>query len=160
MRHLNLFAALAVGAALAASQPAAAWTFVGPLDRPALASTLAPQSPMLAVAAAGNRLVAVGQRGHIVFSDDRGSTWKQAEVPVATDLVAVTFPTEKLGWAVEKSAVKVALSSVMRGPAPVINMAITSPPRASPLRLCGRDSVPLSSSTTGVASRRTGELKL
>ncbi|AYH45077.1 YCF48-related protein [Azoarcus sp. DN11] len=100
MRYLNLFAAMAVGAMLAASQPAAAWTFVGPLDRPAVASTLAPQSPMLAVAAAGNRLVAVGQRGHIVYSDDRGSTWKQAEVPVATDLVAVTFPTEKLGWAV------------------------------------------------------------
>jgi photosystem II stability/assembly factor-like uncharacterized protein len=95
-----LFAALAFGSALAVSQPAAAWTFVGPLDRPAVASSLAPQSPMLAVATAGNRLVAVGQRGHIVFSDDRGSTWKQAEVPVSTDLVAVTFPTEKLGWAV------------------------------------------------------------
>ncbi|HJV26467.1 MAG TPA: YCF48-related protein [Aromatoleum sp.] len=100
MRHLNVFAALTIGAALAVSQPAAAWTFVGPLDRPAVASSLASQSPMMAVAAAGNRLVAVGQRGHIVYSDDRGSTWKQAEVPVSTDLVAVTFPSEKLGWAV------------------------------------------------------------
>lgn len=100
MRHLNLFAAVAVVSSLAFSQPAAAWTFAGPLDRPAVRSALAPQSPMLAVAAAGNRLVAVGQRGHIVYSDDSGNTWKQAEVPVATDLVAVTFPTEKLGWAV------------------------------------------------------------
>ncbi|BAL24622.1 YCF48-related protein [Azoarcus sp. KH32C] len=100
MRHLKLITALAIGSALAASQPAAAWTFVGPLDRPAVASSLAPQSPMLAVATAGNRLVAVGQRGHILFSDDRGSTWTQAQVPVSTDLVAVTFPTEKLGWAV------------------------------------------------------------
>lgn len=100
MRHLNFIAALAIGSTLAASQPAAAWTFVGPLDRPAVASSLASQSPMLAVTTAGNRLVAVGQRGHILFSDDRGSTWKQAQVPVSTDLVAVTFPTEKLGWAV------------------------------------------------------------
>ena len=66
---------------------------------------------------------------------------------------------EALARAAEKSAVKAALSSSMRGPPPVISMAMTSPPRASP-RLCGSDSVPLSSSTTGVPSRRTGELRL
>ncbi len=61
---------------------------------------------------------------------------------------------------VVKSAVNVALSSVMRAPLPVISMARTSPLRARPVRLCGIDSVPLSSSITGASSRRTGELRL
>lgn len=100
MRYLKFFAVHAVGLALAASLPAAAGPFQTPLDQPAVSSSLAAQSPLLAVTAAGNRLVAVGQRGHIVFSDDGGKTWKQARVPVSTDLVAVTFPTEKQGWAV------------------------------------------------------------
>jgi photosystem II stability/assembly factor-like uncharacterized protein len=52
------------------------------------------------VAAAGSRFVAVGQRGHIVYSDDAGTTWKQASVPVSTDLVAVAFASATQGWAV------------------------------------------------------------
>jgi photosystem II stability/assembly factor-like uncharacterized protein len=42
----------------------------------------------------------VGQRGHILTSDDNGSSWQQAEVPVSTDLVAVHFPSASQGWAV------------------------------------------------------------
>lgn len=85
---------------LAASLPAAGGPYQSPLDEPALTSPLAARWPMLAVAAAGKRLVAVGQRGHIVYSDDGGNSWQQARVPVSTDLVAVSFPTEKRGWAV------------------------------------------------------------
>jgi photosystem II stability/assembly factor-like uncharacterized protein len=70
------------------------------LDTPAAASALAKASVLNGVARAGDRVVAVGQRGHILYSDDAGRTWLQAKVPVSTDLVAVSFPTPSLGWAV------------------------------------------------------------
>lgn len=79
---------------------AAAYSFTAPLDTAATASALAAKSPLLSVAVAGKRIVAVGQRGHIVYSDDGGQTWTQAKVPVSTDLVAVSFPTPQKGWAV------------------------------------------------------------
>ncbi len=74
--------------------------FVDPLDVPAIASARAPRSPIAAVTRAGGRLVAVGQRGHVLLSDDGGATWAQAAVPVSTDLTAVHCPTPSRGWAV------------------------------------------------------------
>lgn len=67
---------------------------------PAFKTPKAAQSLLLAVTAAGPRLVAVGERGIIVHSDDNGVTWTQAEVPVSVTLAAVTFPTPTEGWAV------------------------------------------------------------
>lgn len=96
MRYQNFFGAVAVGLPLAVL----AGTFQAPLDRPAQSTHLAAQTPLLAAANAGKRVVAVGQRGHIVFSDDAGLSWKQASVPVSTDLVAISFPTETQGWVV------------------------------------------------------------
>ena len=72
---------------------------VEPGHAPALASRLAAKGPIIAVALAGTRIVGVGVRGHIVYSDDRGRTWTQARVPVSVDLVSVQFPTPQLGWA-------------------------------------------------------------
>jgi len=82
-----------------AGMPAAAAP-VDPLQLPAAASPLAVRSPLFAIARAGTRLVAVGQRGHVLTSDDNGARWQQAEVPVSTDLVAVHFPSAQRGWAV------------------------------------------------------------
>ncbi|HEX6733524.1 MAG TPA: YCF48-related protein [Azonexus sp.] len=70
------------------------------LDIPARTSPFAAKSLLNGVASAGQRLVAVGQRGHIVYSDDAGQSWQQARVPVSSDLVAVSFPTPETGWAV------------------------------------------------------------
>ncbi len=70
------------------------------LDTPAGTSPLAEKSLLNGLAIAGKRIVAVGQRGHIVYSDDRGERWAQASVPVSSDLVAVSFPTPRKGWAV------------------------------------------------------------
>ncbi|NDZ18008.1 YCF48-related protein [Variovorax sp. WS11] len=70
-----------------------------PIEIPATASRLAVKGPISAVAAAGDRIVGVGVRGHIVYSDDRGQTWVQARVPVSVDLVSVQFPTPMVGWA-------------------------------------------------------------
>jgi photosystem II stability/assembly factor-like uncharacterized protein len=81
-----------------------------PLQQPAQASRLASRSPLFAVAAAGSRLVAVGQRGHIVFSDDAGRHWEQAAVPVSVDLTGVHFATAQRGWAVGHDGVILATS--------------------------------------------------
>jgi photosystem II stability/assembly factor-like uncharacterized protein len=79
--------------------------FQNPQDLPAANSELAARSPLLAVTRAGQRIVAVGQRGNVVFSDDGGTTWKQASVPVSSDLVAVSFPSPTHGWAVGQGGV-------------------------------------------------------
>jgi photosystem II stability/assembly factor-like uncharacterized protein len=79
---------------------AAAPAYIDVLDAPALKSSLAEKSLLNGVTLAGNRLVCVGWRGHIVYSDDHGRTWLQAKVPVSSDLVAVYFPSAQKGWAV------------------------------------------------------------
>lgn len=99
MKHHPL-KTLATALLISASLPAAAAPFVNPLDQPSASSPLAASRPLLATAMAGKRIIAVGQRGHIVYSDDDGANWKQASVPVSNDLVGVHFPTPKAGWAV------------------------------------------------------------
>ena len=79
--------------------------YVDVLDLPAKPSALAVRSPLLDVANAGKRLVAVGQRGHILYSDDAGQQWQQANVPVSSDLNAVYFSTAEQGWAVGNDGV-------------------------------------------------------
>ncbi|WP_250504226.1 YCF48-related protein [Caballeronia sp. AZ7_KS35] len=46
------------------------------------------------------RLVAAGPRGLVVYSDDSGRTWRQAAVPMQSDLVSLFFVSAKAGWAV------------------------------------------------------------
>ena len=55
---------------------------------------------MLAVTRAGSRLVAVGERGTVLLSDDDGTRWRQAAVPVQVSLTAVRFIDARTGWAV------------------------------------------------------------
>jgi photosystem II stability/assembly factor-like uncharacterized protein len=80
--------------------PAAASNFIDVLDTPAARSTMAAGALINGLAQAGRRIVGVGQRGHIVYSDDQGKSWTQAKVPLSADLVAVAFPTDRKGWAV------------------------------------------------------------
>ena len=49
-------------------------------------------------------MVAVGDRGHILYSDDQGKTWTQAKVPSRQLLTAVYFVDDKHGWAVGHDA--------------------------------------------------------
>lgn len=86
----------------------AAPTFQDNLDVPAVKSDLVAHRLLNGIAQAGARIVAVGQRGHIVYSDDQGKTWVQAAVPVSSDLTAVHFPTPKKGWAVGHDGVVLA----------------------------------------------------
>lgn len=57
-------------------------------------------SLLLDIAHAGKRLVAVGDRGHILFSEDAGKNWVQARVPTRQLLTALYFVDDKHGWAV------------------------------------------------------------
>ena len=50
-----------------------------------------------------SKLVAVGERGHILLSSD-GADWQQAQVPVQVTLTAVYFIDEMHGWAVGHDA--------------------------------------------------------
>jgi len=70
----------------------------------AVESAKAAKSLMLDVVHAGKRLVAVGDRGHILYSDDQGATWTQAKVPTRQLLTAVFFVDDKHGWAVGHDA--------------------------------------------------------
>ncbi|RJG08982.1 glycosyl hydrolase [Pseudomonas cavernicola] len=99
-------ALLAVGVLLALLQGVVqAAGYVDVLDLPAKPSALAPRSPLLDLVRAGQRLIAVGQRGHILYSDDAGKNWQQAAVPVSSDLNAVHFPSAEQGWAVGNDGV-------------------------------------------------------
>lgn len=91
-----------------------AWLVAGPataepayVPQPAVRAPRAVASLLLDVAAAGERRVAVGERGHILHSDD-GRDWTQADVPVRSTLTAVSFADARHGWAVGHDAVIVA----------------------------------------------------
>jgi photosystem II stability/assembly factor-like uncharacterized protein len=93
-----------LGGAAAADRADAAESSEGQLPEvlrsPALRSNKATRSAMLAVARAGPRLVAVGERGIVLLSDDDGASWRQGETPVQVSLTAVQFVDEQTGWAV------------------------------------------------------------
>ena len=97
--RLAIVLAAVATAALAASSPGRD-AFRDVLDTPASISALAPRSLINGLARAGTRVVAVGQRGHVLVSDDQGRSWSQSQVPLSADLVAVSFPDDRHGWAV------------------------------------------------------------
>ncbi len=72
--------------------------------QPSIPSPDAPRVLMLDVALTGDRLIAVGEQGHIILSDDNGVSWTHAEVPVSLMLTGVVFPKAERGWAVGHEA--------------------------------------------------------
>lgn len=72
----------------------------------AIPSQRVTETLLLDVARAGDRLVAVGEWGHVVLSDDGGKTWRQAKsVPTRLTLTEVAFADAREGWAVGHDAV-------------------------------------------------------
>jgi photosystem II stability/assembly factor-like uncharacterized protein len=62
---------------------------------------LAAKSSCLDITLAGTRLVAVGERGHVLLSDDQGQQWRQAQVvPTRATLTALHAVDAKTLWAV------------------------------------------------------------
>lgn len=96
---LALFAAAGLGIGVAHAQAPAA-----PLElkaQPAHQSASAAQAPMLGAVRAGKRIVAVGDYGIALLSDDDGKHFRQAaKMPLSSTLTALSFADEKNGWAV------------------------------------------------------------
>jgi photosystem II stability/assembly factor-like uncharacterized protein len=59
---------------------------------------------LLSVARAGERLVAVGDRGIVLLSDDQGQHWREVQSGTDELLTGVIFTTPKEGWAVGQDA--------------------------------------------------------
>lgn len=70
------------------------------LERAAVAVRAPAKAVLLAAAPAGNRIVAVGERGIVALSDDGARSWRQASVPTSVTLTAVRFADTKRGWAI------------------------------------------------------------
>lgn len=97
-RSLCLAVLCALSGAALAQAPAAP----APLQiRPAVHSSAATLAPMLGAARAGQRIVAVGDYGIVLLSDDQGKSFRQAaSVPISSTLTAVSFADARNGWAV------------------------------------------------------------
>lgn len=105
-KHLPARAVLLAACALS-GPPALSTTIVPPaIERAALTVRAPERAVLLAASKAGARLVAVGERGLIVLSDDQGMTWRQARaVPTSVSLAAVRFADAHTGWAVGHAGV-------------------------------------------------------
>lgn len=75
------------------------------LSLPAVHGQQAQHAVLLGITRAGERLVAVGERGIVLLSDDSGASWRQSKVPVSSTLTAVQFVDGKQGWAVGHAGV-------------------------------------------------------
>ncbi|GAA3570849.1 WD40/YVTN/BNR-like repeat-containing protein [Marinobacter xestospongiae] len=92
------------GLSMALSAPAA-FALADVIETPARETSLAPSQLLTDAATAGDRIIAVGERGHIIVSDDEGANWSQGQVPVSVTLTGVDFPTANEGWVVGHSGV-------------------------------------------------------
>jgi photosystem II stability/assembly factor-like uncharacterized protein len=71
----------------------------------AVIAPLAARALTLDAVAVDGALIAVGERGHILVSTDRGETWQQSQVPTRAGLNGVFFHDRNLGWAVGHDSV-------------------------------------------------------
>jgi len=66
---------------------------------PALESDAASTALLLDATTDGQRMLAAGEQGHILYSDDGGSSWTHAQVPVSLAITAVAFSGPHSAWA-------------------------------------------------------------
>src|SRR5438105_15907171 len=106
-RRLVLLAGAGLGLRALLSPPAAraAEAMPGPLSQPAGMTPRAARGLLTRVVRAGDRLVAMGERGLVVLSDDGGRQWRQARVPVSVTLTSASFVDARNGWTAGHSRV-------------------------------------------------------
>ena len=103
---MQALAAMAIGTLAAASADSVP-AFHDPLDTPALllqGAAPASAEPLIAISTTHARTIAVGLRGIAIYSDTDGR-WRQADVPVQSDLVAVQMLDGTQAWAAGHDAV-------------------------------------------------------
>lgn len=69
------------------------------VNLPALHSKVAHASLLLDAATMGERILVVGEQGHVLYSDDDGTGWAHAEVPVSLAITAVATAGPGSAWA-------------------------------------------------------------
>lgn len=103
MKYWDWVACVAIGASLVAA-PALRADDVKPAAKPASSRVVVEIKPdrivLMDVTTAGRRLIAVGERGFTLASDDAGKTWKARPTPVDRTLTGVAFSDDKTGVAV------------------------------------------------------------
>lgn len=96
--------ALALGCAYALAVYAAPATKPDPshdfLERPSLPTNHGAKRRLVGVSTIGQRLLAVGDMGLIIESDDQGKSWRQIQSPVSVMLTTVSASDDKTLWAV------------------------------------------------------------
>lgn len=91
----SIVAALLVTALAAAPAAAAPPTGGAPIDKLLI----------LDAQRIGERIVCLGERGYILYSDDGGHRWRTAKTPTGTTLTGLTFPDPDHGYAIGHDAV-------------------------------------------------------
>lgn len=99
-RRRMLLASAGLGLQAMLSPAASQAAMPGPLQQPAGMTPRAARGMLTRVVRAGDRLVAMGERGLVVLSDDGGRQWRQARVPVSVTLTSASFAEPRLGWMV------------------------------------------------------------
>lgn len=94
MKNVRFLAFVLAWAACCATSPLLAQSL------PVFSEKVLSRLSLLDVVRAGKRIVAVGARGYIIYSDDRGRSWRQARTPTQAMLTATYFINETKGWAV------------------------------------------------------------
>ncbi|MCG8291367.1 YCF48-related protein [Pseudomonas entomophila] len=90
-----------MGIALLAALPSAAPWAANLEVVPSAVAANAAQAMVLGAGKAGQRVVAVGDHGIVLLSDDHGRSYRQAQgVPVSSTLTGVSFVDAGHGWAV------------------------------------------------------------
>ena len=101
------FAGMTLIGAAAFAQDEAEAKAVSEKPHAALIAPLAGKRTLIGVTQAGSKLVAVGDRGHVLLSSD-GREWTQVATPVDVMLNRVRFRDEKTGFAVGHDAAIIA----------------------------------------------------
>ena len=76
-----------------------------PVDGNAILARLAKRSLLLDVHGRGERVLAVGERGHILLSTDGGKNWRQVAAPTRRTLTGVFLIDDQTAWAVGHQSV-------------------------------------------------------
>jgi photosystem II stability/assembly factor-like uncharacterized protein len=107
MKHWAWSACVVIGAGLVAVSPLRAdeaASAVKPVTKPPGAGIVVDIKPdrivLMDIARAGNRLIAVGERGFTLASENAGKTWKARPTPVNRTLTGIAFKDDKVGVAV------------------------------------------------------------
>ena len=91
--NLKLFVAAVMFALLCFAAPASG-------SESSVIAPLATRSLLLDAQRIGDNLIAVGDRGHILLSEDNGDSWEQMLVPTRATLTGVYFIDSQNGWVV------------------------------------------------------------